>query len=111
MFSRRQQSVEIDVSKQVKFSIIPETLDGAFQKYFPTYADGLTVFSASSYVNTPEFAKNFEKLNRFQPKSDDVWIMTFPKCGKFQIQSEPMQFIHSFLLGVVIKSSLACSVT
>ena len=65
-----------------KFSNIPETLSPTFQKHFPTYVGGLFVSTPHNFVSTPAYANAAEKLYHFEPKKDDVWIMTFPKSGE-----------------------------
>ena len=39
--------------------------------------------SPHGYVTSPEFAKQAEEIYNFEPRSDDVYVLTFPKCGKW----------------------------
>jgi hypothetical protein len=32
----------------------------------------------------PTYGENAEKIYRMKPRTDDVWLLTFPKCGKFK---------------------------
>jgi hypothetical protein len=65
-----------------KFELMPETLGGQFRKDFPPYLDGLVKSFPHRYVTTPEYAKNAEDIYNLSPRPDDVYISTFPKCGK-----------------------------
>ena len=69
---------------EVKFEILPETLGGQFRKDFPPYLDGLVKCTPGSYVTTPEYAKRAEDIYNFVPRPDDIYVSTFPKCGKAQ---------------------------
>ncbi|EFX76431.1 hypothetical protein DAPPUDRAFT_55135 [Daphnia pulex] len=33
------------------------------------------------FVTSPTYAKHAEKIYRMKPRSEDVWLLTFPKCG------------------------------
>lgn len=67
----------------VKFDLMPETLGGQFRKDFPPYIDGLVKSLPGNYITTPEYSKKAEDIYNFTPRPDDVYITTFPKCGKF----------------------------
>ena len=69
----------------VKFEIMPETLGGQFRKDFPPYIDGLVKTVPGGYVITPEFGKNAEDIYNLVPRPDDIYVSTFPKCGKARI--------------------------
>merc|ERR1712071_348807 len=78
-----------------KFSNIPETLSPTFQKHFPTYVGGLFVSTPHNFVSTPAYANAAEKLYHFEPKKDDVWIMTFPKSGTTWMQEMVWLLTHN----------------
>lgn len=65
----------------VEFKVIPKTLASPFTEHFPNYTEGLAKGSPGGFVLSPEYARHAEELLQFQPRSDDVWIVTFPKCG------------------------------
>ena len=67
---------------EAKFTLLPHTLEERFQKHFPSYSEGLIRVEPSGLVVMPEYAKHAQKIYEFQPRSDDVFVMTFPKCGK-----------------------------
>lgn len=64
-----------------KFSIAPESLEDSFKKYFPNYA-GLSRGEPGGFVLSDYFMQHAERLFRFKPRPDDVWVVTFPKCGE-----------------------------
>lgn len=66
---------------QFKFELLPETLGGQFRKDFPPYIDGLVQTVPNGYITTPVFAKNAQEFYNLKPRSDDVYVLTFPKSG------------------------------
>ncbi|KAI9563465.1 hypothetical protein GHT06_010928 [Daphnia sinensis] len=66
---------------KVKFHVIPKTRLKNFSKLFTGYPLGLTKSEPGNFVMTPMYAENAEKIYRMKPRSDDVWLLTFPKCG------------------------------
>ena len=72
-----------DERLEVKFSPVPDTTGEQFQKDFPAYTDGLVYSSPGGYVVLPEYPKKAETVYNLKPRPDDVYILTFPKCGNF----------------------------
>lgn len=68
-------------SKPIKFSVIEKTLEKSFQDHFPFYKRGLSKGEPGGFVLTKEYGENAEVLRNFKPRPDDVWVVTFPKCG------------------------------
>lgn len=68
----------------ISFELIPETKQEPFTKHFPNY-DGLVRGNPGDFVLTPIYAQNANELHNFKPRPDDVWIVTFPKCGNLSI--------------------------
>jgi hypothetical protein len=83
-----------------KFELMPETLGSQFRNDFPPYIDGLVKSFPNQYVTTPEFAKKAEDVYNLNPRPDDVYISTFPKCGKGRtcISFSTCFFLNSFFL-------------
>lgn len=65
----------------VKFEMMDQSLTDEFRAHFTHYLQGLVRGNPGGFVLTPEYARNADKLRSFQPKADDVWVITFPKCG------------------------------
>ena len=79
------QKEKIEQSElKVKFNIISKTLSSPFNQHFEGYKSGLVRGEPGQYVMTALYGNNTEKLFRLQPRSDDVWLLTFPKCGNFK---------------------------
>lgn len=67
---------------KVEFHPFPKTLTDTFQRHFPGYNEGLVKSQPGNFVMPPIYAKNAEKIYNMKLRSDDVWLFTFPKCGK-----------------------------
>ena len=66
----------------VKFNVIPKTLDKSFQELFPTHTEGLVRAEPGGYVTSPDFAKEAEDVYQMTPRPDDTWVITFLRSGK-----------------------------
>nr|CAH0106923.1 unnamed protein product [Daphnia galeata] len=64
-----------------EFHDIPTTQLEPFKQLFTGYDEGLVRMEPGGFVMPPSYARNAEKIYRMQPRSDDVWLLTFPKCG------------------------------
>lgn len=67
-----------------KFNVIPKTRLKKFTKHFTGYEGGLVRGERHKLVMTSIYGENAEKIYRLAPRSDDVWLVTFPKCGKLR---------------------------
>jgi hypothetical protein len=81
---------------QVEFSLVPGTTGDQFQKDFPAYADGLVYSSPGGYVALPEYPKKAETVYNLKPRADDVYVLTFPKCGNYIIRQIVFTFLRFF---------------
>ena len=66
---------------EVEFGVAAETLRPPFRDEFPGYADGMSRGRPGRLWMPATFAERVGDLRRFRPRSDDVWVLTFPKCG------------------------------
>ena len=69
-------------SLQVNFVSIPESLETKFCKDFPNYVEGLIQSEPGNYVTTPPYTKAAQGIYNMNLRPDDVFVMSFPKCGK-----------------------------
>ena len=74
----------------VKFELIKETLEPPFRDDFPGYTDGMARGEPGGFFIPPAFGQHADEFINFPLKADDVWIVTFPKCGTF---SRRCQFV------------------
>ncbi|KAK4026522.1 hypothetical protein OUZ56_015517 [Daphnia magna] len=52
-----------------------------FNQLFAGYKTGLVKSEPGKFVMTTLYAKHAEILYRMEPRADDIWLLTFPKCG------------------------------
>ncbi|KAI9555126.1 hypothetical protein GHT06_017641 [Daphnia sinensis] len=71
---------EILAEWNVEFRKVEKSLNGDFKEHFPK-VDGFVRSDPGGFVMMEEYARHAEKVYRFQPRNDDVWVVTFPKCG------------------------------
>jgi hypothetical protein len=66
----------------VKFNLITQSkLAGPFTDHFPHYAGGVARSEPGGFVISQEFGHHAHEFFYFQPRKDDVWMLTFPNCG------------------------------
>ena len=65
----------------VQFEVVPETMEAQFRKDFPFYIHGMVRSVPGNYLTFPEYPKRAEEIYNLLPRSDDVYVLTFPKSG------------------------------
>ena len=77
----------------IKFNVLPETLEFPFQEQFLSYTNGLVRGEPFGYIMpgtyTTEIAKEIYEM---EIRTDDVWIITFPRSGTYK---QLIQYIYS----------------
>ena len=76
-----------NVQLGVKFHTIPETKLERFSRLFAGNRHGLVCSQPGNFVATPMYGDNAEKIYRLEPRTDDIWLVTFPKCGSNTLQT------------------------
>lgn len=76
-----QEELVADAGQQIRFAVIEKTLDDRFGRLFTGYDQGLVRGDRGRLVITPTFATHAHKIANMAPRADDVWLVTFPKCG------------------------------
>ncbi|KZS03672.1 Sulfotransferase family cytosolic 1B member, partial [Daphnia magna] len=71
---------EILAEWNVEFSKVEKSLNGDFKEHLPN-VNGFVRSEPGGFFMMDEYARHAEKVYRFQPRNDDVWVVTFPKCG------------------------------
>ena len=74
------QEVEKMASK-FQFHSIPETRTAPFTDNF-NFSEGLARSEPGGFVLTPELGRHVDEFINFPLREDDVWVVTFLKCGK-----------------------------
>ena len=70
-------------SLPVKFVPTSESSDPKFRKDFPNYVLGTIRSEPGNYVTCPPYAQSAaEKIYDMKLRPDDVFVISFPKCGK-----------------------------
>lgn len=67
---------------RVKFRNMPQNEWKKLRPHFPGYTSGLVKSDPGKFVMNPLYGMHAEKLYRLQPRSDDVWLLSFLKCGR-----------------------------
>jgi hypothetical protein len=70
---------------KVNFNAIPKTRLKKFNQLFNGYKFGLVRGEPVKFVMLPLYGSNADKIYRMKPRSDDVWLLTYPKCGKYTL--------------------------
>jgi hypothetical protein len=86
----------------VKFNVIPKTRLKKFGQLFTGYPTGLVKSEPGGFVMPPPYGENAEKIYRMKPRSDDVWLLTFPKCGKSNTKSSDVNSISLLYLSTIL---------
>ena len=88
----------IGFAGDVTFKTMDTSLTDVFKENFTNYKDGLVKGDPGGFVLTPEYARNAEELRKFQPRKDDVWILSFPKSGKTSSLINPSDGFESIAI-------------
>lgn len=65
---------------------MPDTKIPPFTEHF-RFPEGLIRCEPGGFVLTEEFGRHAHELVNFKPRKDDVWVVTFPKCGNITFYS------------------------
>lgn len=48
---------------------------------FPGFSDGMCLSEPGGFFMSGDFANHAAAVRQFRPRPDDVWVVTFAKCG------------------------------
>lgn len=69
----------------IKFNLIPNTLNEPFTRDFLGYKEGLVRAEPGEVTLTPDYARDAQEIYSFEPRKDDVWVFSFPKSGNISM--------------------------
>merc|ERR1740128_321186 len=78
----------------VRFALIEKSLSAEFRADFPNYPEGLVRGDPGGFVLTQKYADNVDSILQFPMRSEDVWVVTFPKCGTTWTQEMVWMITH-----------------
>ena len=73
-----------DAETPVRFSLLEKTLSADFLADFPNYVKGLVRGDPGGFLLTQKYADSVDDYINFPMQDEDVWVVTFPKCGNFK---------------------------
>merc|ERR1712137_928910 len=71
-----------------------KSLSAEFRADFPNYSVGLVRGEPGGFVLTKDYGDNAEKFMNFPMRPEDVWVVTFPKCGTTWTQEMVWMITH-----------------
>jgi len=66
---------------QVRFRTMPFDASTSFFGDFPGFSDGMCLSEPGGFFMSGDFANHAAAVRQFRPRPDDVWVVTFAKCG------------------------------
>ena len=83
IINKRPSVASATMSEEVRFSLLEKSVSAEFQADFTSYPQGLVRGDPGRFVLTQKYADSVDIFRNFPVRSDDVWVVTFPKCGKW----------------------------
>ncbi|XP_045029307.1 sulfotransferase 1E1 isoform X1 [Daphnia magna] len=80
MAEEEEKTQSSNVEFKFQFYPMPDTKIPPFTEHF-RFPEGLARCEPGGFVLTEEFGRHAHELVNFKPRKDDVWVVTFPKCG------------------------------
>ena len=74
-----------DAETAVRFSPVANSRTADYLADFPNYDEGLVRGDPGGFVLTRKYADTVDDYLNFPVQDEDVWVVTFPKSGNFQI--------------------------
>merc|ERR1740128_1066230 len=78
----------------VRFALIEKSLSAEFRADFPYYPEGLVRGDPGGFLLTQKYPDNVDSILQFPMRSEDVWVVTFPKCGTTWTQEMVWMITH-----------------
>lgn len=66
----------------LEIKVLDDKKTAEILKYYPCYTRGLITIGKKKWCMIRQFLNIGEEIYNFEPRSDDTWIVTFPRSGK-----------------------------
>jgi len=72
-----------EINQELKYEVLRGPQVDKFKTANQTFHDDIIIIWPPGCALFAEFRHHAEKIRKFTVREDDVWIVTYPKCGEW----------------------------